>query len=67
MTWPRQKTAAERRAEWEENRRRVADRWFGGDTDHAENVLDALPYSEIPDWSSLDTVMRAINRSGDPS
>lgn len=67
MTWPRQKTTEELRAEWAANRQRVADRWFRGDTDLAEDVLNALPYSEIPDWSSLDMVMEAINQSGDPS
>ena len=65
MTWPRQKTTEELRAEWAANRQRVADRWFRGDTDLAEDVLNALPYSEIPDWSSLDMVMEAINQSGD--
>lgn len=65
MTWPRQKTTEELRAEWAANRQRVADRWFRGDTDLAEAAFDALPYSEIPDWSSLDMVMEAINQSGD--
>ncbi|AER47594.1 hypothetical protein DS6A_40 [Mycobacterium phage DS6A] len=47
------------RAEWAADCRRVADRWFGGDTAQAGRVLDALPYSKIPDWSDVDAVMSA--------
>lgn len=53
---------AKLRAQWEANRKQVADRWFIGDETKADLVLNALPYSAIPCWADVETVMEEINR-----
>lgn len=48
------------RREWARRRKEVADTWFDGDEDRADEVLDSLPYSTIPEWDDVDRVMRAL-------
>lgn len=48
---------------WEQQRKAVADKWFGGDEDRAEAVMDALPYSDIPRWADVEAVMLAAKPS----
>lgn len=47
--------------QWVEEQQAIADKWFDGDTQKAMDVLDALPYSTIPEWFHVDDVMKAIH------
>lgn len=51
---------AERRRRWEQDREAVAGLWFGGNLDRADQMLDSLPYSAIPEWGDVDRVMRLV-------
>lgn len=48
----------ERQRRWAQDRKTVAEEWFGGDESRAEVALEALPYSRIPDWCDVDDVAR---------
>ena len=49
------------RSEFHENlRKETVERWFQGDERAAERVLDALPYSTIPDYYDVGVVMEVI-------
>ena len=44
----------------QEEGRALAEDWFGGDSSRADAVLLTLPYSTIPDWTSVRDVLDAI-------
>lgn len=48
-------------AQWKRDRQAVADDWFGGDTDWADAVLSAMPYSVITGWASVEAVLTAVH------
>lgn len=52
------------RREWTRRRKEVADTWFDGDEDRADEVLGSLPYSTIPGWQDVDHVMQTIKSAG---
>lgn len=53
-----------RRRQWAEERQEVVDRWFAGDGERADAVLDALPYLSVPGWFDVDTVMEILTERG---
>lgn len=46
---------------WIDDQTKVANKWFDGDLDRAERVLDVMPYSTIPGWHDVAAVMEAID------
>lgn len=57
-------TDADRRAEFVRDRSKIAEEWFGGNEQHAQDALDALPFSTIPGWADLDDVMDTLFELG---
>lgn len=56
MTIPRGQRWARQR-QWARDRQEVAEAFFDGDVDAAETLLLALPYSAIPSWQDVVTVI----------
>lgn len=52
------------RQRWEARRKAIADEFFAGDEAHAETVLDALPYSAVPDWDDVALLMQSMGAAG---
>lgn len=42
----------------------VADQYFGGDAAAADALLHALPYSAVPGWDDVRTVLDALVEIG---
>lgn len=63
------------RERYGEDRQQVADTFFGGSIEAAEEMIDTLPYSEIPGWQDVVTVIEKYRElvglpeqgPGDPS
>lgn len=53
-------TPEERAQRETEDRETVIREWFNGDAAAAERAMNALPYSTIPTWEDLDTVIAAV-------
>ena len=45
---------------WEQSRQETANKWFAGDIVKAEKVLDALPFSTIPEWEDVENLMAVL-------
>lgn len=56
--------AETRRRLYQQQRQAVADLYFDGDTDKADAVLESLPYSCIPDWHDVITVLETLAQLG---
>lgn len=50
--------------QWAEDRKAFAGEWFQGDSRAADEFLNALPYSEIPDWEGATYVMEKLDNLG---
>lgn len=57
------RSPAQRRQLWERDRQAIADLWFEGDVEQADEAMESLPYSAIPTWEDVDRVARAMRRS----
>ena len=54
-------TPEQRRERFRAERTAFADDYCGGDTGAADAILDALPYSDIPDWGDARRAVEAIH------
>ena len=55
---------AKTRQRWEARRKMIADEFFAGHEAVADAVLDALPYSAIPDWGDVALLMQSLDAAG---
>ncbi len=55
---------AKTRQRWEARRKMIADEFFAGHEAVADAVLDALPYSAIPDWGDVALLMQSMDAAG---
>src|SRR5690606_40436829 len=51
------------RKEWERQRQHIADTYFYGDVQRADDVMEALPFSAIPTWEDVENAIQAVTRS----
>lgn len=54
-------TRRERLDKWRAERHRVADKWLGGDTRLADDLMNAMPYHEEPTWAHVNNIIKIIN------
>jgi hypothetical protein len=53
-------TARQRRKQWAADRKELAAKWFDGDETFAQEFLESLPYSAIPEWNDAEYVMETL-------
>lgn len=63
----RRRLYEQQRRLYQQQRQDVADLYFDGDTDKADAVLESLPYSSIPDWRDVVSVLETLARLEEPS
>lgn len=61
-SWSLRRERYRLRREWGAQRQSIADEFCAGSLDKAEAMLMALPYSSIPDWEDVRTVIEVFDR-----